>query len=151
MLSAGKVLSFLILIYQVYFSVSNESPKLFTDQLLKFNKKAGEAVFMSCKILSGSLPVRFEWFKDNVPVQTSKRILIDSSQRKSDLELNSLESSDTGAIYVESVMSLAVIVSQLILTCKDLPVGQSNQQMFEQIQGKQYLSNVMESLFLFPE
>lgn len=44
----------------------------------------------------GSLPAHFEWFKEDVPIQTSKRLIVDSSQRGTDLVLKSLESSDSG-------------------------------------------------------
>ncbi|XP_074594017.1 tyrosine-protein kinase receptor TYRO3-like [Brevipalpus obovatus] len=96
MIEKLSVLCLLVMTNLINLIESNESPKLFRGHQAKVHLKTGETTLLSCKMQEGSLPAHFEWFKDDMPIQTSKRIIVDSSQRGTDLVLKSLESSDSG-------------------------------------------------------
>ncbi|XP_074605119.1 cell adhesion molecule Dscam1-like [Brevipalpus obovatus] len=90
-----RLQSVILILLEIHLTMSNGRPKINTLQP-RIVLKAGKPASLTCVLAEGSLPVDFEWLKENNVIRSSKNTVIDKSQRTSSLFIETLTIPDSG-------------------------------------------------------
>ncbi|XP_074595144.1 cell adhesion molecule DSCAM-like [Brevipalpus obovatus] len=110
------MLSVILILLGIHSANSNERPRI-TPVQPRIVLKAGKQASFTCILEQGSLPVEFEWLKENNVFRSSSNAAVEKSQRTSSLIIQSITISDSGnyTCKVSNSFGSDMSTSQLIV------------------------------------